>query len=107
MAQLIDNKIAALIEQSDDIAKNVRLENWETVDVLSKQRQTDLERFFKSPVHASNARSVEKMIRKILAIDHQLVEFIEIEKKKTFNNYSNLQNNSKANQTYKNVAMLK
>jgi len=107
MTQLIDKKIANIIEQSDDIAKQVKSKNWETVEILSKQRQDDLERFFKSPVHSSNAKSIETMIRKILTIDHQLVEFIEDEKQKTFDNYACLQNNNKANLTYKNVALLK
>lgn len=107
MAQLIETKISHLIEQSDNIAYFVRKEEWDTVDELSKIRQKHLEQFFATPITTKHAKSVDSMIRKILAIDHQLIDFIELEKKKTFKTFANLQNNSNANQVYKNVATLK
>ena len=106
MGQLIDNRIAELIEQTNAIASYVRLEDWATVGELSDKRQQNLEVFFQTPVKTIHAESVSKMIRQILSIDHEMVEFIEKEKKRTFNKFANLQTNNKANQTYKTVASL-
>lgn len=106
MAQILDNKIEQLIEQTSAIASFVRQEDWDTVDQLTHQRQLDLEKFFRTPVEAAHAKAVAKMIRKILSIDSEMVVFIEQEKKRTFNKFANLQNNNKAHQTYKNVASL-
>ena len=110
MASLIENKIAALIEQSHDIAKQVRLENWDSVDMLTTERQLALEDFFNQSSNsqnvANNAANIESMIRKILEIDHGLITFIENEKKQTFNNFANLKSNNNANKTYQNVAAL-
>ena len=106
MTQIIENEITNLIEQSDDIARYVKNEDWETVAELSQKRQSNLENFFSSPINVNHAKAVEKMIRQILAIDHQLVDYIELEKKNTFNKFANLQNNNKANKTYLNVASL-
>jgi hypothetical protein len=47
MTRLIENEIASLISQSDDIAKHVHLENWDSVEQLTLERQTNLEAFFK------------------------------------------------------------
>ncbi len=106
MTKSTEKEIAALISQSDDIAKQVKLENWDVVEMMTMKRQQALEQFFIKPIKAQHANSIEKMIRSILASDRQLVHFIETEKKKSFNNYANLKNNSRANQTYKNIASL-
>ena len=106
MSRLIKNEIASIIKQSDDIAKHVHLENWDSVEQLTLDRQTDLDEFFKDPVSPKDAGAVEKMIRSILDADQTLVEFIQLEKKKTFNKFANLKNNNKAKQTYQNVASL-
>jgi len=106
MTYSIENEVAVLICQSDDIAKQVRLENWDTVELLTRERQESLEQFFKQPVAAKHAGIVEKMIRSILNTDHELINFIEIEKKNTFNKFAKLKNNSKAKQTYNNIASL-
>jgi len=106
MARAIENEIAGLIEQSNDIAQHVRLENWESVGQLTEQRQSALEQFFNAPIKKEYLSSVEQMIRQIMKIDHGLVAFIEQEKKKTFNRFANLKNNNKANKTYQNVASL-
>ena len=106
MTHSIKNKITALIDQSSDIAKQVRLENWDAVQLLTEQRQQALEMFFDKPVNTKDAGDVEKMIRAILHSDKELVGYIEIEKKKTFKTFANLKNNTKAKQTYQNVASL-
>jgi len=106
MAHSIENKIADLINQSSDIAKQVRLENWDTVQLLTEQRQRALETFFHSPVSTKNAEEVVKMIRSILQSDKEVVGHIETEKLKTFKTFVNLKNNNKAKQTYQNVASL-
>ena len=106
MSQLIKQEIAGLIEQSDNIAKQVRLENWDHVEDLTHQRQNSLEAFFKKPINTKHIYSIEEMIRSIMKIDHQLVEFIENEKKSTFNKFTKLQNNNRAHKTYQNVATL-
>ena len=80
MSRIIENEIAAIIKQSDDIAKHVHLENWDSVEQLTQDRQTDLENFFKDPVNPTDSGAVEKMIRSILDADKNLVEFIQIEK---------------------------
>ena len=46
------------------------------------------------------------MIRKIMELDHELIELIELEKKNTFTKFTHLKFNSKANKTYQNVASL-
>jgi len=106
MANTVESNIADLINQSDDIAKQVHLENWDTVELLTQERQKALEDFFKTPISKKYTQAVEKMIRSILGSDHKLVEFIAAEKKNAFKKYANLQNNNKAKQTYKNVASL-
>jgi len=106
MTYSIENEVAVLICQSDDIAKQVRLENWDTVELLTRERQESLEQFFKQPVAAKHAGIVEKMIRTILSNDHEIINFIEIEKKNTFNKFAKLKNNNKAKQTYNNIASL-
>lgn len=106
MTRLIENKIADLVKQSDEIAKNVRLEDWEKVDQLTQRRQRALEVFFSQPVNANDAKPVEKMIRHILESDAELVDYIEQEKQKTFSRHANIKNNNKANDAYQNVALL-
>ena len=106
MPRLIENEIAVLIDQSNEIAEHVRQEDWDSVGKLTEKRQMALEDFFNHPVNKEYLQPIEKMIRKILKIDHGLVEFIEREKKNTFNKFANLKNNSKANKTYQNVASL-
>ncbi len=106
MAKSIENEIAVLIQQSDDIARQVRLENWDSVGILTQERQQALEHFFKKTISVCHVDSVKKMIQAILSSDHELVNFIESEKKKTFNTFAHLKNNSKAKQTYKHIASL-
>ncbi len=106
MSDTTEANIATLISQSDDIANQVQLENWDTVELMTTERQKALEDFFKKPVSSENAKAVEKMIRSLLASDNEVIHFIEAEKQKTFKKYANLQNNNKAKQTYKNVASI-
>ena len=106
MGKLIEKEIAGLINQSEYIAEQVRQEQWDTVEELTVKRQSALEKFFDLPVAKENIQLIERMIRKIMKIDHGLVEFIEQEKKNTFNNYSHLQHTSKANKAYQSVAVL-
>ena len=106
MAHSIENKISALINQSNDIAKQVQLENWDSVQLLTEQRQQALKMFFQTPVSTKNAKAVEKMIRSILLSDKEVVGHIETEKMKTLKTFTNLKSNNKANQTYQNVASL-
>ena len=106
MEQIIEQDIAALISQSSAIAKHVRLENWSTVEELTQQRQQSLEVFFDTAISTKYAEPVEKMIRKIMELDHELIELIELEKKNTFTKFTHLKFNSKANKTYQNVASL-
>jgi len=73
---------------------------------LTIERHKSLENFFNNPVSPKNVKAIEKMIRAILDSDNEVKHFIESEKQKTFKKYANLQNNNKANQTYKNVAAL-
>ncbi|PCJ50658.1 MAG: hypothetical protein COA74_02470 [Gammaproteobacteria bacterium] len=106
MPRLIESEIATLIDQSNDIAMHVRQEHWDRVEQLTEIRQLALEDFFNLPIPKQSIGLIEKMIRKIMAIDHGLVEFIEQEKKSTFRKFANLQNNNKAKLTYQNVATL-
>ncbi len=101
-----ENEIAALISQSDNIAKQIKLKNWDVVEMLTQKRQQALEQFFIKPITTKHAKLVEKMIHSILGTDRELINFIETEKKKTFNKYACLKNNNKANQAYKNIASL-
>ena len=107
MVQIIDTEINKLIEQSNAIASNVTLENWEDVNILAKKRQNNLEQFFNSDIKAENAQKVEKMIRKILSIDNKLFQSIEVEQQKLLQRFSTLKINTKANSTYQKVASLK
>jgi hypothetical protein len=106
MARLIEQEISTLINQSNDIAEQVRQEEWDTVQELTEIRQHALETFFNLPIPKQSIGLIEKMIRKIMAIDHGLVEFIEQEKKNTFRKFANHQNSTKANKAYQNVATL-
>jgi len=106
MDDTIKHDIAALTNQSDNIAKQVQLKNWDSVELMTQQRQISLEHFFKTPVSPKYAKSVEKMIRTILDSDRQLIDFITAEKKKTFSKFSAMQNNTKANKTYGTIVSL-
>ncbi len=106
MTTSIDNAITTLIDLSNNIANQVRLKNWDSVQLLTEQRQRDLEVFFHMPVSIQNAKSVEKMIRSILSLDRELIGHIETEKKTAFKIFANLKNNNKAKQSYQNIASL-
>lgn len=106
MTRFIDKEIDVLISQSNDIAEHVRLKNWDSVEVLTAERQLALENFFDEDLSLKDAKAVEKMIKNILEIDHQLVDFIETEQKRAFTDYSSLKKNHKANKTYQNIASL-
>jgi len=106
MTRIIENEIAVLIEQSNDIAKHVHQEDWDSVEQLTEKRQLALESFFNKPINKDCLRPVENMIRNILKIDNELVQFIENEKNNTFKKFAHLKSNSKANSAYQNVASL-
>jgi len=106
MSRTIESDIADLVSQSEDIARQVRLENWNTVELIAHDRQKALEHFFRKPISPIYAKAVKKMIRIILDSDHQLIDFITTEKKKTFSTYTALQNNAKANKMYESIESL-
>ncbi len=102
----INKQITGLIRQSHDIASQVRLENWKTVELMTQDRQIALERFFKKPIEAKYAESIEKMIRSILDSDHQVINYIETQKKHTFSQFATMQTNSKAHKRYEAIVSL-
>ncbi len=102
----INKQIAGLIRQSNDIAKQVRLENWDSVKIMAQERQIALERFFRKPVNTKYAIQIEKMIRTILDSDNHLIDQINTEKKNTFGQFTTMQKNSKASKTYKAIVSL-
>jgi len=107
MNRSLESDIDELIEQSNDIAHHVKLENWDQVEQLTDVRQLLLENFFRTPISVSDAKPVHDMIRNILDIDKSLIRTIENEKSKTFKMFANLKSNFKAQSTYKNIAALK
>ncbi len=106
MDSQINKQITSLISQTDDIAGQVRLENWDVVELMTQDRQIALEYFFRTPIDVKYAESVAKMIRKILDSDHQLVDYIETQKKHAFSQFSTMQKNSKAHKKYQAIVSL-
>ena len=106
MTRLIENEIATLIDQSNCIAELARNDQWDQIGHLTEKRQLALEKFFKLPIPKKSIQLIEKMIRKIMTIDHELIDYIEKEKTNTFKQFAHIQSNSKANKTYQNVATL-
>ena len=104
MTRLIHKEIDVLISKSNDIAEHVRLKNWDSVEILTAERQLALEDFFNEDITVDDAKKVEQMIQNILKIDHHMVDFIENEQKNTFNDFSSLKKNNEANKTYQNIA---
>ncbi len=107
MTANLESEIEILIEHSNDIAEQVRLQNWDQVNNLTLERQVALEAFFSHPIDPKGAKPVAIMIQEILRIDNQLIEFIETEKKNTFSIFADLKSNSKAQKTYQNIAAIR
>jgi len=102
----MQQQINDLLQQSQLIAKEVRCNNWDTVQVLAEQRQKSLEQFFSQKISSEIAPQVVKMTNEILAMDKLLVNFIENEKTTTFKSFSELKHQNKANKSYQSVALM-
>ena len=102
----LTQKIDELIKSTADISKQAELKEWDLVEDLTRQRQRQLEAFFSQSISEQDATQVADMIHQILAEDKKVVESIETERTQTFERFSDMQNNNKANKTYKKVATL-
>lgn len=100
----MQQQINKLIDESNQIAEEVRLNNWSVVQAMAETRQKHLETFFSKPVKAENADAVSDMIHQILEIDRQVANLVIQEKNKAAATYKDFSKLSKASKQYRNVA---
>ncbi len=96
--------IKQLIQDTQAIAEEVRLNNWSVVQVMAEKRQQALQDFFAQPVSSEDAEDVAAMIHKIMSLDDQVMQQIMAEKEATISSFKTLNKQSKAHQSYHNVA---
>lgn len=101
---MMQDRIAALLQESEQIAIEVRRNNWSVVQHLAEERQRHLEDFFSNPISPDDAPAVAQMTRDILEIDKQLVNIINLEKSNTVAAFRDIKNQSNATKTYQHVA---
>lgn len=100
----MQHQINKLIEESNQIAEEVRLNNWAVVQAMAETRQRHLEAFFSKPITTDNAQAVSDMIHQILEIDRQVANLVKQEKNKTAASYKDFSSLSRASKEYRNVS---
>ena len=100
----MQRQIDKLIDESRQIAEEVRLNNWSVVQDMAETRQQHLEAFFAEPVAPENADIVADMIHQILEIDRQVANQVIQEKNNVATSFQDFSNLSKASKVYRNVA---
>lgn len=100
----MQHQINQLIDESKQIAEEVRMNNWSVVQDMAETRQQNLEAFFANPVAPENAQVVADMIHQILEIDRQVANQVIQEKNKAAASFQDFSNLSKASKVYRKVA---
>ena len=97
-------QIDQLIQESLRIAEEVKLNNWSVVEHMAEERQKNLEAFFADPIETADSQKVSDMIHRILEIDRQVIDDIVADKNETLSSFKTLNQQSKAQKSYQNVA---
>ena len=99
-------QIDAVLQQTEDIAQEVRNNNWAVVEAMTIERQHALENLFANPIDATDAPRIAKMAQEIMAKDKAFVTYIEQQKHEALSDFQHLSTHKRANASYQSVANL-
>ena len=102
----MQTQIDSVLRQTEDIAQEVRNNNWAVVEEMTIERQKALEALFANPISSEDAPRIAQMAQEIMAKDKAYVTYIEQQKHQALNDFQNLTSHKRANASYQSVADL-
>lgn len=99
-------QIDSVLQQTDEIAQQVRNNNWSVVESMTAERQLALESLFAQEIDITDAPLLAQMANEIMAKDKAFVNYIEQQKHLALNDFRNFKSHKHANATYQSVANL-
>ncbi|MBT8448958.1 MAG: flagellar protein FliT [Gammaproteobacteria bacterium] len=99
-------QIDSVLQQTEEIAQQVRNNNWPVVEQMTIERQNSLETLFSQPIQEQYVQKIARMAQEIMAKDKAFVNHIEQQKHQALNDYQNMNNHKRANASYQSVANL-
>ena len=99
-------QIDSVLQQTEEIAQQVRNSNWSVVEQMTVERQNSLEALFSQPIQDQYLHKIARMAQEIIAKDKAFVNHIEQQKHQALNDYQNINEHKRANASYQTVANL-
>ena len=99
-------QIDSVLQQTEEIAQQVRNNNWSLVEQMTVERQNSLETLFSQPIQEQYLHKVARMAQEIMAKDKAFVNHIEQQKHHALTDYQNINEHKRANASYQTVANL-